>query len=162
VTILRRDTSPHSKYPSYEKPYKIKGGKIPRSDFREKERHRRQTENPGGKAGEKKQSKTDKRSEREIESIESVPNHRGSIQPKPQVYSMKIISWNVRGYNNTLKSRILKMKIVGEKPLVLMLQETKCSEDSLKDLGARIWRGCKTIGINTNRPYGGIGIMWNP
>ena len=75
---------------------------------------------------------------------------------------MKIVSWNIRGCNSRLKARILKRKIANEKPSIMMIQETKCSEECLRKLGEKIWRGSRTIGTDSIRAAGGVGIWWNP
>jgi len=44
----------------------------------------------------------------------------------------------------------------------MMIQETKCSEESLRKLGDKILKGSMTIGSDSNGATGGMGIWWNP
>lgn len=57
---------------------------------------------------------------------------------------------------------MLKWKIEREKSLIIMLQETKCSEAELKEIKARIWCGCEVIATDATRTIRGMGILWNP
>lgn len=50
---------------------------------------------------------------------------------------MKIISWNIRGSNGIQKIRLIKKRIKEDRPFLLMVQESKCSEQLLKERMAR-------------------------
>ena len=75
---------------------------------------------------------------------------------------MKIISWNIRGCNSPLKTRILKRKIEVEQPWIILLQETKCSGEVLEKIARKAWPRCKRMAINASGSAGGLGILWNP
>ena len=75
---------------------------------------------------------------------------------------MKLISWNVCGLNDTSKHRMLKGKIIQDKPSILFLQETKCSIENLANLFTRIWKGSQITTIDAKVASGGIAIIWNP
>jgi len=75
---------------------------------------------------------------------------------------MKLLPWNIRGCSAPSKKRLLKKKIREEKPLVIFIQETKCSEESFKSIASKIWKNCEASTIDASSPAGGIGIIWNP
>lgn len=75
---------------------------------------------------------------------------------------MKIISWNVRGSNSQLKRRLLKRKIRIEKPVIVFLQETKCSGEDQRNYNKFFWKGAETMALDVNGATSGIGILWNP
>jgi len=75
---------------------------------------------------------------------------------------MKIISWNVRDYNNKLKKRLLRRKIEMEKPIILFLQETKCSSEDLGNFGKRFWKGAEVMELDMTGATGGLGLLWSP
>ena len=54
------------------------------------------------------------------------------------------------------------MNIHQEKPTILMLQETKSNSDNLDNLMARLWRGSRSISVDSARASGGLTISWNP
>ena len=49
-----------------------------------------------------------------------------------------------------------------EKLRIIILQETKCSEEELKTVGGKLWRGSEIIAMKSKWATGGIGILWNP
>ena len=61
---------------------------------------------------------------------------------------MWITSWNIRGFNNTLRIHLLKRRIGSEKLVIVFLQETKCSEAELKDVGKKVWHGSEAIAVD--------------
>jgi len=75
---------------------------------------------------------------------------------------MKIISWNIRGSNGIQKTRLIKKRIKMDKPFMLMLQETKCSGQTLKERMSRIWHGCKVLAVDATGAAGGFAIIWHP
>jgi len=75
---------------------------------------------------------------------------------------MKIISWNIRGCNSPLKTRILKRKIEVEQPWIILLQETKCSGEVLEKIARKAWPSCKRMALDASGSAGGLGILWNP
>ena len=76
-------------------------------------------------------------------------------------FSMKIISWNVRGLNGLTKKRMMKRKIQQDKLVVLFIQETKCSSETLQMFMEKIWKGCKTTAIDAKGTKGEVAIAWN-
>ena len=48
-----------------------------------------------------------------------------------------------------------------EKPGVVFLQETKCSEIYLKSIGGKAWKGCEIVAVDAIKADGCIGILWN-
>lgn len=44
---------------------------------------------------------------------------------------MKVVTWNIRGLGNPIKSQVVKGLIRSEKPQVLFLQETKLKEEEM-------------------------------
>ena len=75
---------------------------------------------------------------------------------------MNLLSWNIRGCSAPSKKILLKKKIREEKPLVIFIQETKCSEESFKSIASKIWKNCEASTIDASGTVGGIGIIWNP
>ena len=49
--------------------------------------------------------------------------------------SMKIISWNIQGWNHPRKIKVLAKKLKIEKRVVLFLQEMKCKLETLEKVG---------------------------
>ena len=42
------------------------------------------------------------------------------------------------------------------------MHETKCSEEEIKSIARKIWKGCETVATNAKGAAEGIGILWNP
>jgi len=51
---------------------------------------------------------------------------------------MKVISWNARGLNSQAKQRILKRKFQKEKPDIMFIQETKCTNNNMGNISKRL------------------------
>lgn len=75
---------------------------------------------------------------------------------------MKIISWNIRGSNGIQKIRLIKKRIKEDRPFLLMLQETKCSGQLLKERMDRTWKGCEVMAVDATGAAGGFSIVWHP
>ena len=60
-----------------------------------------------------------------------------------------------------MKIHILRRRIENEKLGIIFLQETKCSEDELKIIGEKVWRGCEAIVVDAKGVTREIGILWN-
>ena len=75
---------------------------------------------------------------------------------------MKLISWNIRGYNIPLKKRLLKWKINMEKHAMFFLQETKCNNKEMEKITRRAWKGALVAAIDAKGVAGGLGLLWNP
>jgi exonuclease III len=58
---------------------------------------------------------------------------------------MKIVFWNIRGLNGKSKHVILINLFTHERPTIIMLQETKCSNEPLSSLAFRIWQGSGVV-----------------
>ena len=75
---------------------------------------------------------------------------------------MRITSWNIRGCCNALKIHLLRRRIEKEKYGIVFLQETKCSEEELKSIAEKIWKGCEMVAIDSKGATRRIGILWIP
>lgn len=49
-----------------------------------------------------------------------------------------------------------------EKPVILFLQETKCSSEDLVNFSKRFWKGAEIIALDATGASEGLGILWNP
>ena len=49
-----------------------------------------------------------------------------------------------------------------DKPLVMFIEETKCSKENVKALGVKLWKGSELIVIDTIGSTRGICIILNP
>ena len=54
------------------------------------------------------------------------------------------------------------MKIQKDRPIVIFIQETKCSSESATKLMSLVWKYCLNIAIDARGASGGISISWNP
>ena len=76
--------------------------------------------------------------------------------------NLKLMSWNVRGANDSNKRKLIKSFVRKQKVDLLCIQETKIqlmSERVVKSLGARIfldWRALEAFGST-----GGVLICWD-
>ena len=61
-----------------------------------------------------------------------------------------------------MKIHILRRRIENEKLGIIFLQETKCSEDELKIIGEKVWRGSEAIVVDAKGVTREIRILWNP
>jgi exonuclease III len=75
---------------------------------------------------------------------------------------MKIISWNIRGLNGRSKQKSLRDLIFAEKPDVLLLQETKCSNEDINKLLPHCWKQGEAVSIAATGTAGGLAVLWNP
>ena len=75
---------------------------------------------------------------------------------------MKIISWNVRGNNGLTKQKSICRKIIFENPSIILIQETKCNNNNLETLIARLWKGSKATTMDANDASEGMALIWNP
>lgn len=75
---------------------------------------------------------------------------------------MKRTSWNIRGVNGKSKQRLLKNRVIKEKPTILMIQETKCQIDTMKDMASRCWKRCESVATSAEGFLGGMAILWDP
>jgi exonuclease III len=74
---------------------------------------------------------------------------------------MKINSWNVRGINASDKRNRVKLLIDGMKADIVLLQETKLSQESYDKtlLKWSKWSSFHSPSIGASR---GLAILWNP
>ena len=70
--------------------------------------------------------------------IRSILSAYWILPPQHLCYSMKLISWNIRGTNNPRKHRMIKKKIQQYKQTILMLQETKSRSSNMDSLMSRL------------------------
>jgi exonuclease III len=75
---------------------------------------------------------------------------------------MKFISWNIRGLMGRPNNQLLKQRISSEKPIVVMIQETKCLHHLLQTLASRIWPCSLAIALDAQGSAGGLSLLWNP
>ena len=75
---------------------------------------------------------------------------------------MKIISWNIRGYNHPRKWKTLARKIKQERSDIIFLQETKCSTKGMEKNRENIWKGSRIMALDAAGMVGGIAILWHP
>jgi exonuclease III len=75
---------------------------------------------------------------------------------------MKIISWNIRGANGKSKQRLLKNRILKDKPTIVMIQETKCASNTMKEMALHYWKGCEAVAPSMAGFSGDLAILWNP
>ena len=75
---------------------------------------------------------------------------------------MKVLSWNVRGLGSLRKQRLLKKKIMQEKPNLVFLQETKCTNQKLDELAKRLGRQLEYLAVEGNGMSGGLATFWTP
>ena len=73
---------------------------------------------------------------------------------------MKVLSWNVRGLGSLRKQRLLKKKIMQEKLDLVFLQETKCTNQKLDELGKRLGRHLEHLAVEGNGMSGGLATFW--
>ena len=73
---------------------------------------------------------------------------------------MKVVTWNIRGCNHPRKIRTLARKIKQEKLDILFLQETKCSFESMQQIGQNIWKGYQVMVVEVDGMKRGIAILW--
>jgi exonuclease III len=74
---------------------------------------------------------------------------------------MKLTSWNCRGLGSKRKEEALKDIIKASKADILLLQETKMSQqDSLK-VSMNVWRNNQGIAENARGASGGLCTLWN-
>ena len=74
---------------------------------------------------------------------------------------MKIISWNVRGINGSNKRSRIHQFIESAKADIVLLQETKLSQDTFQKTMAKWprWSSVHRPNIGTS---GGLVVLWNP
>ena len=74
---------------------------------------------------------------------------------------MKLISWNVRGFNGPGKYRMLKNMIQQEQPYIVFMQETKCNTNTLESILSKAWERCQAVTVDATGASGGLAIAWN-
>jgi len=75
---------------------------------------------------------------------------------------LKIITWNIRGIGSDSKRRSIKNRILLEKPDMIILQETKCSEINLQNFIQKSWKKARAIATDAKGNSGGLAIIWDP
>lgn len=56
---------------------------------------------------------------------------------------------------------MLRNKIKKYNPLVVMLQETKCDDNTITTIQNKCWRGCTSMATTTMGCVGGLSILWD-
>ena len=74
---------------------------------------------------------------------------------------MKIMSWNIRGFNNPRKIRFLLDKFGRYNPEIVILQEMKVPTEKVQENNQRCWRNNKVMTIEATRSMGGLAILWD-
>ncbi|XP_057854761.2 uncharacterized protein LOC131064586 [Cryptomeria japonica] len=73
---------------------------------------------------------------------------------------MRILSWNVRGYNAPDKTRLIKRCLDQVRPDILLLQETKIKEEDV-NVFSRKFPAWKCILVGAQSASGGLAALWN-
>ena len=74
---------------------------------------------------------------------------------------MKIISWKLRGIQGKSRQRFLQNRIEGEKPDILMLEETKSMETIAKQIIQKTWGTLEEIATDSQGYSGGMALACN-
>lgn len=75
---------------------------------------------------------------------------------------MIITSWNIRGLNSRGKQRYLNDRLKKEKPIVVIIQETKISTEKMREILNRNKNRYEMMGQDAIGSVGGLVIIWNP
>ena len=75
---------------------------------------------------------------------------------------MQVLSWNARGLGSLRKQRLLKKKIMQEKPDLVFLQETKCTNQKLDEVGKHLDRHLEYLAVEGSGMSGGLATFWTP
>lgn len=75
---------------------------------------------------------------------------------------MKIISWNCRGLGCTQKDATIKDLVKMEKPMVLLIQETKMKSKDAIQMSKQPWISSEGIVEDYRGTLGGLCSLWNP
>ncbi|RVX02242.1 hypothetical protein CK203_028314 [Vitis vinifera] len=111
--------------------------------------------------------------ERELKRLECSINYEGGLKQKGSVQGqrapncscpmkVKILSWNVRGANDSSKRKVIKTFIRNQRVDLMCIQETKvqCMTDSIaRSIGSGRFLGWKAV--NAEGASGGIFICWD-
>ena len=74
---------------------------------------------------------------------------------------MIITTWNIRGLNIKGKQRYLKDRLKRDKPSIMIIQETKISEQKLKEIMQEFQPHYETMGQDAIGSAAGLAILWN-
>jgi len=99
---------------------------------------------------------------RNLNGIREIPKADEVLQAPTPLFLMKLISWNMRGFNSPSKHRMLKNMIQLEKPAIVFLQETKSTKASLERILNKAWHGSRSVSVDAVGASGGLAIVWNP
>ena len=72
---------------------------------------------------------------------------------------MKLITWNIRGLNNKGKLRPPKDENCKEIPAVLILQETKFSNERLSEILVKCWKGSTLVELDGEGKVGRLALV---
>lgn len=73
---------------------------------------------------------------------------------------IKIISWNVRGLGSAEKKKALKSLIISEAVDLVLIQESKLKNESVKELVERRFKGFNFHSVEAEGSSGGLVVMW--
>ena len=93
--------------------------------------------------------------------VRTIPQVDLVFQTTLKLFSMKLISWNVRGLNNPGKYRMIKNMIQKERPQILFLQETRCNSIALGTILTKAWPGCQLVAVDGSGSSRGLTIVWD-
>jgi len=68
---------------------------------------------------------------------------------------MKIISWNIRGFNAKRKQGFLKERIRKHQPDIFLLQETKCAGEEGSSTLQKCWKQAQQVAVDSRGAAGG-------
>ena len=74
---------------------------------------------------------------------------------------MKVVSWNCRGLGGSQKLEVIKRIKTMESASILLLQETKKSDEESIALLKSIWINGKGLAVSASGASGGILCWWN-
>lgn len=72
---------------------------------------------------------------------------------------MKILSWNVKGYNAPDKKHPIKRRVCQVKPKIIMLEETKFKGNDISNF-RQSWSRWDIVFMEVEGAFGGLGIKW--
>ena len=75
---------------------------------------------------------------------------------------MIITTWNIRGLNSRGKQRYHKERLKKDKPSIMIVHETKISEEKLKDIMENFKPKYQVMAQDANGSARGLAILWNP
>lgn len=75
---------------------------------------------------------------------------------------MKIISWNIWGFNSKGNPRSLKDNITNYKSHIILIQEKRMIASKVSEKNHHYWRNSEVVSVDIVSVAGGLEIMWDP